>query len=517
MFSSPSSTVHTRVVVVESHLPSRPDVEINTKTSIPLSSPLSSSSMSPASNARLQAKRRTISAKSLFLGRNYGRQAENPNDSSGNSLSHHKTSKHETATSADKYHVQEENKISSSEGRHHDDNRSKPLPQPGSIASQTLSPRYHKQHSNISTESYDTRSSIFGNHNLLASIFSRFRHSSVLSTSSITSNGNAPAAITAATNASNAFATSTQHEQNTINRQESSFYYDNDEQYLTSYGFGIFKYFKTNELNQEYSFFSSQQRSLIVVCAYALFFTCSLGIAIMAPFRLDHNHNNYSIVFILGTISWIMNLIDSILIWTLVYRQTNHCILSNSYLPNLIKLNTPLIQFGLLMTVTFGYCTRLLARTISGECPYDERAGIIAEWNCNPYHKLKALPNDTTIAMMFTPIAYPAIFRECRMDMVMLSFICIMITFIIATFIIHSTESVMILCMYLFLVTFIAIECPRQSLTSFLAHKKFQQALLENQKMVAQTEIEMRHVLGNVAHDFKTVSLPYYYFILCLN
>ncbi len=281
-----------------------------------------------------------------------------------------------------------------------------------------------------------------------------------------------------------------------------------DHPYLRSYGFNMFQVFRTDALNEEYSEYSVKQRSFPVVLVYAMFFTGSLLMAIFAPFILEKSHPHHDLIYALGTVSWIMNFIDAVLGWCVVYRQTNHCSISQGWFAQLIKRNGPSIQFYLLMAVSLGYCLRMIARTISGKCIENEyhRAGLLSEWNCNPYHDVDSLPMDTAMAMMFTPIAYPTVFRECRVDMIMFSFSLIVITFFVATYILHKTQPLFFISMYLFLVTFIAIESPRQSLSAFLTHKKFQRSLEENQKMAAQTEVEMRHVLGNVAHDFKTVS-----------
>ena len=284
--------------------------------------------------------------------------------------------------------------------------------------------------------------------------------------------------------------------------------------YVHTYWY-IFKTFNNPTIMLEYSEFNVKQRSIVMVILVALFFTASLRVAIVAPFVLDHHHPRYEIVYILGNCSWIMNCIDTIMSWLLVYRQTKQCRTSKHSIPTWIRNHTPSIQYYLLITLSFGYAFRLLSRVICGRC--DENTTILTEWNCNRYHDVNALPIDTVMAMMLTPVAYPAIFKESRMDIVLFAFFLSIAAMLAATAIIGSTDPLFYITLYACLFTFFAYDSTRQSLKNFISHKQLQLVLEENQRMTLQAEIEMRHIIANVAHDFKTVSLPFYCFFLWVN
>jgi hypothetical protein len=113
------------------------------------------------------------------------------------------------------------------------------------------------------------------------------------------------------------------------------------------------------------------------------------------------------------------------------------------------------------------------------------------------------------IAMMIAPIAYPAIIRECRIDVVILSCGMILLSIFSAIVVLGSVEPLYYYVPYCLTGAFVATDLTQQNITSFLLNKRLKMALIENQKMATQTEIEMRHVLGNVAHDFKTVSIVF--------
>jgi signal transduction histidine kinase len=52
---------------------------------------------------------------------------------------------------------------------------------------------------------------------------------------------------------------------------------------------------------------------------------------------------------------------------------------------------------------------------------------------------------------------------------------------------------------------------------NFIRNKRLQEALEENERIQQQDRaIEMRHMIGNVAHDLKTVSFCFYYVMLML-
>jgi hypothetical protein len=254
----------------------------------------------------------------------------------------------------------------------------------------------------------------------------------------------------------------------------------------------------------EYSEFNVKQRSLTMVILVSIFFTASLFMAMTAPFVLHPEHPRYEIVFILGNCSWIMNFLDASMSWLLVYRQTKQCQRSTHIIPMTIKAYTPTLQYYILITLSFGYAFRLLARVICGRC--DDNVTIFTQWNCNPYHDVHGLPIDTVMAMMLSPVAYPAIFKETRMDIILFVFFLLISSMFIATYIIGSTEPLFYILLYAGLFTFFAYDTTRQSLNNFISHKQLQWVLEENQRIALQTEIEMRHMLANVAHDFKTVS-----------
>ncbi len=274
--------------------------------------------------------------------------------------------------------------------------------------------------------------------------------------------------------------------------------------------FQIFQIFYNNrEVTQEYSDFSINQRSFFIVLACAAFFTISFGFAVVAPFTLPTNQDHYAIIFLLSTISWIMNLINTVLCWLLVYRQTNH--FSDHYerqgvFQNWIYRHSSNIQYYLLISLSLGYSFRLNARVLGGDCTHNtEMYGSLSEWNCNPLASVQELPIDTLFAMFFTPIAYPAVFRESRADVILICSCILGIAMLMAMMIMGSIESLYIIGIHI-LCSVIAIDSARQSMNAFISHKQLKEALVQNQQVSAQSEVEMRHVLGNVAHDFKTVS-----------
>ncbi len=285
----------------------------------------------------------------------------------------------------------------------------------------------------------------------------------------------------------------------------------------------IFRSKRSLELMREYTEFSVEQRSIIVVIICAIFLTCSFFVACAVPIFLKSTMKQYHEIFTLATLASIMNFIDSICCWLLVYRQTNNCKTSTTWFSNVICKHTTLIQSLLILTTTLGYCFRLLSRVVSGTCNvnevgfYSQMGYLVKEWGCNEYAIVNTLPVDTTFAMIVTPIVAPSVFRESRMDIVILATTITSISMLIATYILGSTDPLYYVIPFFMIGTFVAIDQTRQNMSSFISQKRLKETLEANQKMAAQTEIEMRHVLGNVAHDFKTVSLPYYCHILCLN
>ncbi len=322
------------------------------------------------------------------------------------------------------------------------------------------------------------------------------------------------------------------HPRNATDALELKILQETEREYLTNYFFSlpIFSSFRNQELMDEYSSFSVNQRSFMVMFSCCCFFSFSFFMAVCSAYLLRREHPNYYSVSILMNCSWIMNLFDSTICWIMLFRQTTlfyrleqtakeQMQLRRIRWFELLRQYTPALQYYLLITLTLGYCFRLNARVLSGDCDHhnDLISRVMAEWSCNDYAKVQALPLDTMIAMMLTPIAYPAIIRECRMDVVILSSTLILLAMLIAIVLLGSANPLYYYVPYCVTGGFIAADLTQQNIASFVLNKRLKMALVENQKMATQTEIEMRHVLGNVAHDFKTVSLPYYCHILCHN
>lgn len=269
---------------------------------------------------------------------------------------------------------------------------------------------------------------------------------------------------------------------------------------------------KSNQLVSEYAEFSVQQRSLLVVIVSAFFFSAFCMLSVLAPLRLGkHQTNHPTMVVVFGFSALVTNVIDTILIWILVYRQTRHCMKSSRWGPTIIRKFTPIIQFITLLSLSLGYCFRLLGRVLAGACSADEHLTMLDEWNCNPNANVGSLPMDTLIGMMFLPVAYPAVFRECRMDSLLIAVVLIIGTMLVGVYLLGSMKPLIYVALTIFLCVFVALDSVRQSWRAFIAHKQLEQAVAENQRMAQQTEVEMRHVLGNVAHDFKTVSCVYFF------
>lgn len=150
------------------------------------------------------------------------------------------------------------------------------------------------------------------------------------------------------------------------------------------------------------------------------------------------------------------------------------------------------------------FAIRLIQRVTNGQC----EKGRDHYRLCNPVHDFHAVPMESVVVLLVTPVVYSIVLRGGEFEVSL--FLSFAASIEIIFCLIHAKAYLsMLWCTYFIFCTFlIIIETRRQNLNAFFHNFLLNNALNENKMMADQIHAnEMRHMIANVAHDLKTVSV----------
>lgn len=114
------------------------------------------------------------------------------------------------------------------------------------------------------------------------------------------------------------------------------------------------------------------------------------------------------------------------------------------------------------------------------------------------------------ILFMFTPVLVSCIFRELLFELQIANHFIVVILAVIATAVNSNSKLTMgLLCGWMIGGYCVLLDLHTHNVAAFLTSYKLREILLEKERNADRAAAtEMRHMIGNVAHDLKTVSMP---------
>lgn len=111
------------------------------------------------------------------------------------------------------------------------------------------------------------------------------------------------------------------------------------------------------------------------------------------------------------------------------------------------------------------------------------------------------------ILFMFTPVLLSCIFRETLFELQIINhFSVVLILIMTSLYVSYNLLTVIILCVWLFGGYCVLLDLHLHHVAAFLTSYQLREILLEKERNADQAAAaEMRHMIGNVAHDLKTV------------
>jgi hypothetical protein len=146
----------------------------------------------------------------------------------------------------------------------------------------------------------------------------------------------------------------------------------------------------------------------------------------------------------------------------------------------------------------------LFGRLYNGECPSLNQLDM---WSCNSGFASHTLPQEFVVLLMMQPLCYSVAFKSLKFELVMVTWFIVVFTLFVGVGMVGAYQSLPAILIYIPVSLVLLLENHRQDLILFFVVKSQRKLLAENKKMSEERTTEMRHMIANVAHDLKTVSL----------
>jgi hypothetical protein len=187
-------------------------------------------------------------------------------------------------------------------------------------------------------------------------------------------------------------------------------------------------------------------------------------------------------------------------------------ILSEDVIGNLQKSN--LKELLKIHYVTFQLCTVLgyaiihslyfIAQIQGGQCPFDN---ITAIAYCNPHADTYGLPLDGVVILLLTPICCMIAATKYRTYVIISAWLIVTIALIYGAMIVGAVKDIPGLLVASILPNLVIYSYHRGDYEHFLLTMQLRESLLENKRLSMEEKAnDLRAMIGNVAHDLKTVS-----------
>jgi hypothetical protein len=253
--------------------------------------------------------------------------------------------------------------------------------------------------------------------------------------------------------------------------------------------FLIFDTKTRNEFNEFIDLQSTKEWHTALTTDILIFFFCL--IAVFNFFKsFDESQNSVlaTLGLVLVSLSWVIRIV----------------IYSIKYLKNGMERNTLLVSFeslGLFLLI-LSIEIVLISRVLNGSC-----ASYSSQWMCNPEYESQMIPIQQMVVIMFAPIYYSVLFQS-RMMLNFIVWISVMVSLLFSFCIVGFTEpSLIAFSFYASISILLLMQIRSQRVTNFFRSKQLQFLLSENERLAEENlATELRHMIGNVAHDLKTVS-----------
>ncbi len=254
--------------------------------------------------------------------------------------------------------------------------------------------------------------------------------------------------------------------------------------------------FQDEQLEHEFMLHFANKKSTKVL----LFFAVASSL-IMIPLNLVQL---FSLVFPLEILYYAVTVLILLIVaassWLLYYAQTKINESKPSPFEKYISMLQRVLMFSLCASISW-FSFRVFFISTTEPTILQQ---LLPGWNCSK--KCCCFTIDLIAYFVANPIIFIVSLCETRLEFIMLWIFISATSMIIVSWHYHPAYIFSILVWTAGLM-FFSMELHIQKIWLFFVHHQLKEALLENERIADQTYAdELRHMIGNVAHDLKTVS-----------
>lgn len=293
----------------------------------------------------------------------------------------------------------------------------------------------------------------------------------------------------------------------------------------------VFKHTHDTE-RKKYKVFNENQESWISFRVITVLYTLYSFVAYLARIQyLIYQGKNVSSQMVLRICLYLIFDVSLLaMYWFIVYLRRNdkgHTLNARTALDEQQYDGTSLkvsLQNIFIIGITILLGLWLIMRVAEGQC---KETISFNNFACNPNHDRAGLPTESVISVMLFPLAFCIAFRGTSFGIQIITWLISLIFIFTTTIYVNILPNIPYIIIYAPISLFLIYESERQNKLIFLIAGRLSELLEENERLADETHAnELRHMLGNVAHDLRTVRLEsvfsycnvlYYYFIyICI-
>lgn len=252
----------------------------------------------------------------------------------------------------------------------------------------------------------------------------------------------------------------------------------------------------------EFSFAQMSVETVHRLILIATFFQIILAIsAVMKHSSLDDEKSIAVLIF--ACLSLIIGFVGWVLVYLIMTERGTWA--QVQFLAILSKLDRQRFECCYILIFTLFLCFRLILVTWIGQCgsSFLDQSGIL----CNHFADCDSPPIASLVTLMFVPPFIATCLRDISYQYVVVCWILVMVC--LAVINLMTGTSILwapaIIVFYAIVSGFAQLELHRQNLRLFHATEHLKYVLRENERLATEShQDEMRHMIGNVAHDLKT-------------
>lgn len=171
------------------------------------------------------------------------------------------------------------------------------------------------------------------------------------------------------------------------------------------------------------------------------------------------------------------------------------------------KPYTHIYQNLFLIFLSLFLALRVFSKVVYGQCE-SERHHFSQQLFCNPHADTKGLPLDAVLSLVLVPLLYSSVLRDTDWSITLFSWMISSAFLLICTLKDGTREKFMFFGFYIALSGLQLYANQKLNIRSFIIQQQLSAVIKQNEEMAREIRAnELRHMIGNVAHDLKTVSV----------